>query len=207
MTTKALLGGVAVLFAAWTGPLPGMAEHSFTAHMLLHLAIVVGATPLLAIGLAAQHDGPGRRVLAEVSPVAAALLELVVVWAWHAPGLHEAARTQLGAFLAEQVSFLLAGLLFWGTVVAAAGSHHGRNAGAAVVALVMTFAHMTWLGALLVFSPRPLYRHGGEAVHALADQHLGGATMLIVSAVAYVAGGVILGRRLLRGTSRLEHAA
>jgi hypothetical protein len=25
--------------------------------------------------------------------------------------------------------------------------------------------------------------------------------------VAYVAGGVILGRRLLRGTSRLEHAA
>jgi hypothetical protein len=44
-------------------------------------------------------------------------------------------------------------------------------------------------------------------MHALADQHLGGAAMLVVSALAYITGGVLVGRRLLRGTSRLERPA
>jgi putative membrane protein len=198
--------GAGVLLAAWASPLPGLVEHSFTAHMLLHLLVVAIATPLLAVGLASGH-GVRYGIFASVSPVTAALVELVVVWAWHAPGLHHAARTEIGPFIAEQGSFLLTGLLFWGSVVAASRARVGRDGSAAVIALAMTFGHMTWLGALLLLSGRPLYRHGGEPMHALADQHLGGAAMLIVSALAYITGGVLVGRRLLRGTSRLERPA
>jgi putative membrane protein len=203
--TKMVMFGVVLLLAAWLGPLPDLVEHSFTAHMLLHLMVVAGATPLLAIGLVRQYR-VARHLLGVMSPVPAALLELVVVWAWHAPGLHQAARSDLWWFVAEQASFLVAALLFWGAVAVAALADTTRQACAAVLALVMTFGHMTWLGALLVFSARPLYRHAGEAMHALEDQHLGGATMLVVSAMAYVTGGVLVGRRLLRGPAVERHA-
>lgn len=73
------------------------------------------------------------------------------------------------------------------------------RAGAGVVALVLTFAHMTLLGALLALTPRPLYQHEpSAAAAALADQHAGGILMLAASGVACIAGGVWTGRGMLR---------
>ena len=44
----------AVLAAAWLGPLPDLARHSFAAHMTMHMAVVAVAAPLLALG-AGRH--------------------------------------------------------------------------------------------------------------------------------------------------------
>jgi putative membrane protein len=52
---------------------------------------------------------------------------------------------------------------------------------------------MTLLGALFVLSPRPLYGHGSPA-----DQHLGGAIMLLAGGISYTAGGLYLARSLVR---------
>ena len=59
----------------------------------------------------------------------------------------------------EQASFLAAGLVLWLAVSAALRDRGGRDAGAAAIALLLTLAHMTLLGALLSLSPRPLYAH------------------------------------------------
>ena len=64
---------------------------------------------------------------------------------------------------------------------------------AGIVALLLTAMHMTLLGALLALSPRELYAHG----YGLDDQHLGGAIMLIVGGVSYIAGGLYLSGRLI----------
>jgi putative membrane protein len=126
-------------------------------------------------------------------------LELIVVWAWHAPGLHAFARESHAGLVAEQGLFFASGLLVW---TSACGGRAGKaaTAGAGVVALLLTSMHMTLLGALLALSPRPLYAHAGGAASAgamLAEQHLGGVIMLLVGGATYLAGGLWLSARLL----------
>jgi putative membrane protein len=63
--------------------------------------------------------------------------------------------------------------------------------------------HMTLLGALLALTPRPLYDLAERLgpLTALEDQHLGGAIMLLVGAISYLAGGLGLTISLLRQTT------
>lgn len=63
--------------------------------------------------------------------------------------------------------------------------------------------HMTLLVALLALTPRPLYLHAGgfSRLTPLEDQHLGGAIMLIVGGVSYLAGGLWLTAGLVRGAT------
>jgi putative membrane protein len=161
--------------------------------------VVAVAAPLLALAVL-HRRGPQSRALRLLSPWPASLLELVVVWAWHLPQLHHAARTQLPAFIAEQGMFLAAGLLFWLSIVGAVAGDRGRAAGTAVVALAGTLAHMTLLGALLALAPRPLYEnaHAVSGLSPLDDQHLGGAVMLILGSATYLAAGVWLSWGLVR---------
>ena len=107
----------------------------------------------------------------------------------------------------EQASFLAAGLVLWVAVTAALRDRGGRDAGAAAIALVLTLAHMTLLGALLSLSPRPLYAHGDGLSEALADQQRGGAIMIIASAIAYLIAGLVAGHRLLSTPAPLRTEA
>lgn len=190
------MAGAAVLAAVWLGPLAEVAGRSFTGHMSAHMAVVAAAAPLLAFALTVRETfvTHARRWL---SPVPASLAELVVVWVWHTPRLHHAARVDGALFVAEQASFLGAGLAFWLAVWTATLADRGRSAGAAMLGLLLTLAHMTLLGALIALSPRPIFAtaHG---LDALADQQRGGVVMLVISAVVYLGAGVAVGHRLLR---------
>jgi putative membrane protein len=196
-----LLGlGAAALAAAWLGPLPGLAPGSFSAHMAMHMAVVALAAPLVAVGLAGGRFDPVRRAPRLFAPIPVSVVELVVVWAWHTPVLHHAARHTPGGLVLEQASFLGSGLLVWLAAFGGGGRAGQQRTAAGVVALLLTSMHMTLLGALLALAPRPLYHHhaGATGVSALDDQHLGGAIMLLVGGLSYLAGGLSLTVRLLR---------
>ncbi|MDX1548625.1 MAG: cytochrome c oxidase assembly protein, partial [Rhodothermales bacterium] len=184
------IAGFFVLAALWLGPLPARAEGSFAAHMAMHMGVVAVAAPLIALGAAGTRLDPARRWPHAVAPIPASVLELIVVWAWHAPLLHHLARSSTAGIVLEQGSFLLAGVLVWAAAFGGAPSPGRRAAG--VVGLLLTSMHMTLLGALLALSPRPLYDHlaGAGSLSALEDQHLGGAIMLLVGGVAYKATGI-----------------
>lgn len=195
--------GVAVLAATWLGPLPAWARDAFAAHMTMHMGVVACAAPLLAIALAGGPLDPARRAPALFAPIPASAVELAVVWGWHAPALHHAARSHVGWMAAEQGSFLAAGLLLW--LSALGGDRHARDerAGAGIAGLLLTSMHMTLLGALLVLSPRPLYDHPAVSAWGMApltDQHLGGALMLTLGGAVYLAGGLVLVAGLVRGS-------
>jgi len=195
--------GLAALLAAWLGPLPALAQQSFAAHMAMHLGVVAVAAPLLAFALAGSAADPVARAPRLFSPMLATLLEFIVVWAWHAPWLHHAARTSAPMRALEQGSFLAVGLLLW---LAACGglASRGRIA-VGVAALLMTAMHMTLLGVLLATAPRALYGHHGalpDAGTALADQELGGVLMLAVGGIVYLGGALWLLSRLLRDATR-----
>jgi putative membrane protein len=186
--------GVLVLAAAWLGPLPARAAHSFAAHMTVHMAVVAVAAPLLAIGAAGSPFDLARAAPRLFAPIQASLVELLVVWAWHMPALHEAARQHTYVLVIEQATFLAAGFLLW---IAACGGDRSR-AGAGLVALLFTSMHMTLLGALFALAPRPLFHHGGAGVATLSDQHLGGAIMLLIGGASYLAGAMWLMSSVLR---------
>ena len=202
MSAVLALAGVSLLAAIWLGPLPRLAPHSFSAHMTMHMGVVALAAPLIALGVSrstvwspASAGFMGTRWLA--APIAASMIELVVVWGWHAPALHHAARQHEWALILEQGSFLLAGLLLWVTALGGDARRERGHAGAGVVALLFTSMHMTLLGALFALSNRPLFQHAHD-VNALPDQHLGGAVMLIAGGSSYLIGGLWLTMRLLR---------
>jgi putative membrane protein len=201
-STAAALGLLA-LAVAWLGPLPRLARDSFAAHMTMHMAVVAVAAPLLALGLAGARFDPVRRAPWLFAPVPASIVELVIVWVWHAPVLHHAARHLRSGLFFEQLTFLASGLLVWCSAFGGAAASDGQRPrrAAGVVALLLTSMHMTLLGALLALTPRPLYHHveGFIGLTPLDDQHLGGAIMLLVGGIAYLTGGLWLTAGLLRG--------
>lgn len=233
------IAGCIALVAAWGGPLPRMAGNSFSAHMTLHMAIVAVAAPLLALGIAdTRYDPIKTRWAWLFAPVPASVIELIVVWAWHAPVLHHAARHTSVGFFVEQLAFLIAGLWVWlsafgGATRSAIQSSTPRTTGAVeqeqslgadsvvdnqnaimqrrgagVLGLLLTSMHMTFLGALLALSPRLLFQHhaGHSGLSPLADQQLGGAIMLVVGGIAYLAGGLWLTADVIRLRQTLKAA-
>ncbi|WP_287094992.1 cytochrome c oxidase assembly protein [Mesorhizobium sp.] len=204
MRRACLILGLLVLALVWVGPLLDAWRDSFSAHMLAHMGVVAIAAPLMAIGIPLRPKPDSNRAFTLALP--ASLVELIIVWSWHAPALRTLAQSSLFATAIEQAMFLAAGLFLWLTCLPRRGSDITGNA-AGAFALLLTSIHMTLLGALLALTPRPLYGTGeiscfGVALSAQQDQELGGVIMLLVGAAVYLAGGVTLFARLLAAPPR-----
>jgi putative membrane protein len=183
-----LAAGILLLVFLWAGPVAAWAGSSFAGHMVLHMSVMVGAAPLLVVGLPRVVGGLARLFpTAAIAPLAAAL-EFVVVWGWHTPTLCTATRASPVAFVAEQASWVIVGSLLWATVLADWRSA-GLSLWAGVLALLLTGMHMTFLGTLITLASRPLYGV------PLWDQQVGGIVMLAVGGVAYTVAGVALAAR------------
>ncbi|MCM2374879.1 cytochrome c oxidase assembly protein [Aporhodopirellula aestuarii] len=199
--------GWLVLMLAWLGPLPELARSSFAAHMTLHMAVVAVAAPLLSIAAAGRRLDPAKKVPALFAAIPASVGELVIVWAWHSPGLHHFARGSTMGFVIEQSMFLAAGVWVWLSAFGGESPRVPARSAAGVIGLLLTSMHMTLLGALLTMSPRLLYSHhhvGG--LDPLTDQYLGGAVMLVVGGAAFLAGGLALTWDLIRNRQMTEIA-
>ena len=195
-----LYAGLIVLALAWLGPLPSLVPMSFAAHMALHMTVVGIAAPLIAIGLApivAERLPKSQLML----PIVISLVDLVVVWGWHAPALHDAARSIGWVLAIEQASFFAVSLVVWALALAGTSATRMQAALSGALALFFTSMHMTLLGALLGLAPRPMFNHvhsGLFGMSGLADQQLGGVIMLAIGGVIYLAGGLSLVARALR---------
>lgn len=196
MRLAATLCGGGVLALVWcTGLLDALPP--FTAHMLMHMSVVAVAAPLIAVGLAGSKPDPALRWAWLLAPLPASALELVIVWAWHAPLLHHHARHSAIGKTLEQGSFLLASLLVWLSAYGGERSTRRLRAGSGIAGLLMTSMHMTLLGALLALTPRTLYSQGhahaaSSGLDALQDQHLGGVIMLLAGGISYAIGALWL---------------
>lgn len=185
--------GLFILAATWLGPLPRWAADTFVAHMSMHMAVVAVAAPLIAAGLAGGRHDPSQKAARAFAPLPASMLELAVVWTWHAPALHHLARSSPGWMALEQGMFLASALLVW---IGAIGAAARGAAAAGIGALLMTSMHMTLLGALLSVGPRALFH--GHGADALADQQAGGVVMLLIGGLSYMVGGLWLLAAFLR---------
>lgn len=190
-----------VLALAWLVLTPFTDALGFLGHMTVHVMVVALAAPLLAIALAGSRHDPTPRAPLLFGPMSASIVEFVVVWGWHAPALHFAARTSLPFLAAEQLSFLGASLLVWLAAFGRQAQATPAGTGAGILALFVTSMHMTLLGALLTLAPRLLFDPavcGTGTLSPLEDQNLGGVLMLLGGGASYLVGGLVLTARLLR---------
>lgn len=192
MKRASLFAGLVLLPLGWS-----LSRWGMTGHMAAHMIAVAVAAPLLAAGIQGQRFDPAERWPRFASPLVAAMVEAVIVWGWHVPALRRLADHQPLWLVAEQASFLAAGLLLWSAVLAP------RHRATGVMALLVTSMHMTLLGALIGLAPRPLYSHHGAG--ALEDQQMAGVVMLLVGGIAYLVGGLAMLGRLLQ-TRQEAHA-
>jgi putative membrane protein len=221
LKTLSFVLGLGLLAAAWLGLFERLVPGAFSAHMTQHMVLVALAAPLCALAVAGGRADPVRRWPKPFSALLASIVELLLVWAWHTPGLHRAARESTGAFVLEQGSFFVCGLWLWLSAFGGGAAERDERAGSGILALLLTSMHMTLLGALLALPPRPLYDHasmshaehlahgphqraasGRPTLGPLEDQHLGGAIMIVLGGASYMAGGLWLAVGLVRQRAR-----
>ncbi len=168
-------------------------------HMVAHIVSMNVAAPLLAAFMAVHLASPGIR------PAwlwTATLLQIVLLWAWHAPAVYSAVAG------APALQFVLHGLLFavatlfWLSLLT---TDHARR-WQAIPALLLTGKLACLLAALLIFAPRALHDSAGHAAHAatqvialagLDDQHLAGLLMITACPLSYLIAAVIIASQLV----------
>jgi cytochrome c oxidase assembly factor CtaG len=211
------LGLVAIL-AALVSPLDAAADELLSAHMAQHLLLMVVAAPLLVLGAPglamsaglttsrrrAMHAA-GRHALIRrgrrlaTHPVASWLIATSVLWAWHLPGVYDAAVRNGSLHSLEHLSFLGSAFLFWWVALQPSGPRR-MSRGAGIVYVFAGALQSGALGALLAFAPTPIYplyaqRAAAWGTSPLADQQLAGLLMWVPSFLVYLvaAGALFLG--------------
>jgi len=157
----------------------------FSRHMIIHIALMTVAAPVLAsllLKLSAKS--------ASVSTLfAAVILQAALLFAWHSPLGVGLAMKGLAGTLLMQATLFFSALWFWLTVFNQTGEHLWR----AVIALLLTGKLFCLIAVLLIFAPRVLY--GMTAINMpieLADQQLAGLLMVTVCPITYVLAAVVL---------------
>ncbi len=203
----AFYGGLIAIFVALVSPLHAVSEALFSAHMVQHLVLILVAAPLLVLSAPGVHLALAfpptlrrfwhRRVRtrsvraltsAAGNPVVVWSAHAAALWAWHLPGLYEAALRNELVHVLEHVSFLATAVLFWAVV-----GHRSRRRvgyGPTILFVFTTALQSGGLGALLIFADRVLYSVHISRAHdwgltALEDQQLAGALMWIPPGFVY----------------------
>ncbi len=206
-------GAIVVLFVALEPPLDNLADRSFGFHMLQHVFLLTVVPPLVILGrpwprvwlpfpigmrravlrsvARGRWAGPFRLLSVRVArPAVAWALLAAAVGAWHVPYLYDAAARNEGIHFAEHACFLIAALIYWGTLldappVRARVDYLRRAAWFAVgavpgwiLAIVLAFAGTPLYGAY-VSADRPF------GMSAYTDQQLSAGVMWVPGSLVF----------------------
>jgi putative membrane protein len=213
-------GNAACFAAGWLtlalsllSPLHALGETLFAAHMVQHVLLIAIAAPLLVLArpggaLSWSLPQPWRRGLGTMvrarpvaaawawmtNPLVATTIHGITIWAWHLPGLFEAALADPWLHWLEHASFLATAVLFWWAMLGRPARVHGY--GLSVACLFVTLLHSSLLGILLTLSPRLWYAPAPGAaawgMSAMEDQQLAGLIMWIPGGALYTLAALAL---------------
>jgi putative membrane protein len=215
---------------ALLSPLDALASALASAHMVQHLLLLLVAAPLLALSapsstilrgspLAVRRaSGRWRRRLGLTHgnlgvlrhPAAVWLLNVGVLWFWHAATPYDAALDSELLHLLEHAGFLLTAVLFWHVIIGVRGAARVSN-GLGVLLVFAMAMQSVFLSVLLTFARTPWYS-GYAATTApwgldpLTDQQLAGVLMWIPAGGIYLAVALALLVSWIRATEGDDHA-
>jgi putative membrane protein len=163
---------------------------AFSRHMIIHIALMTAAAPVLA-SLLQKLRSPGTKSASAATLPAAITLQAALFFAWHSPPGVSLAMEGLSGALLMQATLLFSALWFWLTIFNQTEKHLWR----AVIALLLTGKLFCLIAVLLTFAPRVLYDM--TAVNTsmnieLADQQLAGLLMITICPLTYVLAAIVL---------------
>ncbi len=184
------IGGVGGVVAASSPWVEGLAERTFTGHMVQHLIVIILAAPLLVLGRpvhtamlagALPPTAVGRRVGAawhRYGPLVGPGLFVLVLFVTHLTAIYDDALGNRWLHEAEHAAYLLSAVAMWSAVLGV-----GRSAGPARIAGVFgVIAGGSLLGMILLAATAPLmptYETRLGAARALDDQRAAAALMWV----------------------------
>jgi putative membrane protein len=204
---EAFYAGLVAAVVATQPPLDGLADRSFSAHMVQHLLLQAVAPPLLVLGapwlpvwrmlpsrgrrrlgrwLASSRGAVPLHVLARTlgRPPVAWLFFLGAVALSHLPRIFDLALRDPLFHEAEHALFLGLGLLFWSRALDSPPFRARLRPPQAALYFATAIAAESLLALAILQARSPLYRpyaaegHRPGGLTAIADQQLGGAVML-----------------------------
>jgi putative membrane protein len=175
------------LFLALESPIDvGGDRYLFSFHMLQHILLTMVVPPLLLLGLPERWLAIDRL---RITPLYANLLFTAVLAVWHLPLLYEATLRNSGVHVAEHLTFLCAGVIFWWPIVGPAG-RRSLTAIGKIAYLGFAGVPPTVLGIAFIMSRSVLYPFYAAAprvmpLTALEDQRLAGLIMFGLGNIIY----------------------
>ncbi len=210
----AFAGGVLTLLAALVSPIDRLGEQAFAMHMTQHILLLDVAPILLIASLTKIILRPATRRLQRLEhaagvlahPVAAVVLYVGVMWAWHVPALYDAALEHPLVHAFEHTCFMAAGLLYWWHLLSPIRSRYRLSGMGPIVYMLSTKMLVGILGIAITFAPDPLYAFYKDqapiwGLDAGDDQAIAGAIMALEQSIVM---GIALAWLFVRALSESE---
>jgi cytochrome c oxidase assembly factor CtaG len=214
---SAFMSGMFLVWTVVASPLAALDQQSLTIHMMKHLLLMTVAAPLilaavpmfpLACGLPKLFIKSGPSYTAKwlerclTHPGFCWLAGTAAVLGWHLPAAFQLGMRSHWVHHLEDVSFLIAGLLFWWPIVQSSPSAPKSPRWSMALYLFLATLPCDILSAFLVFSNRlvyPFYLSTRQlfSMAPLQDQECAGALMWVWVTFAYVIPAVAITVRIL----------
>lgn len=211
--TVLFISGIALYVFALVSPLDYLGRtYLFSAHMIQHilLLLIVPLLLLLAIperlakkALSVEPFGYVMKVLGH--PLIAWFLGVGAMWVWHLPSLHDMVLTNDNLYIAQQVSFVVIGMIFWWPVFAPVESRRlspltstlylsSACLGCTILGMLITFAgaglYAAYMTPVDTMGILPLLR-GELCLTPGVDQQIGGLTMWVPGCLIYLTASMV----------------
>lgn len=212
----AFMIGLASVWTAVATPLATLDHQSLTIHMMKHLLLMTVAAPLVLVGAPVFplicglpkvfiKSYPPLGSLATrrleryfMHPVLCWLVGTAAVIGWHLPAAFQLGMRSPWVHDLEDLSFLVAGLLFWGPVLESSSANRlPRWSWSMALYLFLATLPCDVLSAFLVFCGRPVYGVYLSTTQLfsfspLQDQECAGALMWVWVTFAYLIPAVVI---------------
>lgn len=205
--------GWATAALALISPLCPLSVSLFAARCAQDMILSLIAAPLVMVGrpfavLTSMLGRDSTTSATPSSPLLAAAAFAVVLWFWHAPGPYAATFASTTVYWLMHFTMFGSALWLWAGLL----DRTPKRVIPVIGASIFSSVQMGFIGAVIVFAPRPLYTPYLITTRAwgltqLQDQQLGGAIMwvpgcVIFFVVAMVVLWLVLERMETAGASR-----
>jgi putative membrane protein len=218
--------GTALYVLALISPLDYLGRtYLFSAHMIQHILLLLIVPLLLLLGMPKQLAEKALKIkfigyIMKIlgNPIVAWFLGLGAMWVWHLPSLHDKVLANDTLYTAQQISFVLIGMIFWWPVFAPVESRRlsplvstmylaSACLGCTILGMLITFAgaglYTAYLNPVDTIGILPLLR-GDLCLTPGVDQQIGGLTMWVPGCLIYLAASMITIARWYGATEDYE---